>query len=354
MLGVRAISAPQRVVNALAPIRICDNGGWTDTWFAGHGNVLNIGVQPGVEIQVRVHAIGALPDRVVLNAQSYGDSYAFAPGELPGRHPLLESAVDDIGLPDDVAIEIDVASEVPAGCATGTSAAVTVALIGALDALTPGRMTLHEVAYAAHRIEVERLGNQSGVQDQLCAAYGGVNYIEIAPYPHASVSQLGVPDAVWAELEHRLILLFLGRPHRSTDVHERVIAGLERAGGTSPHLEELRHAAERARDAVDAADFVALGQAMIANTEAQARLHRDLVGIEARTAIDAARANGAIGWKVNGAGGDGGSLTVLCDPHPRAKRDLVRALHEADPQFRTIPIRLSRSGLRVWDVPAGR
>src|SRR5204862_143586 len=84
-----------------------------------------------------------------------------------------------------------------------------------------------------------------------------------------------------------------------------VIAGLERAGGSSPHLDELRRAAERARDAVDAADFVALGLAMIANTDAQARLHPDLVGTEARTAIDAARANGALGWKVNGAGGDG-------------------------------------------------
>jgi D-glycero-alpha-D-manno-heptose-7-phosphate kinase len=349
MLGVRDFPTPQRVVNATAPIRICDNGGWTDTWFAGHGNVFNIAVRPGVDVQVRVHAIGALRDRVVLNAKNYGNSYAFAPGELPGRHPLLEAAVDDIGVPDDVAIEIDVASEAPAGCATGTSAAVTVALIGALDTLTPGRMTLHEVAYAAHRIEVVRLGNQSGVQDQLCAAYGGINYIEIASYPHASVSQLAVPDAVCAELEQRLILLFLGRPHRSSDVHERVIAGLERAGGSSPHLDELRRAAERARDAVEAADFEALGHAMITNTDAQARLHPDLVGAGARTAIDAARANGARGWKVNGAGGDGGSVTVLCGPDPHAKRDLLRALHEADSHFRTIPIRLSRTGLRVWE-----
>jgi len=51
--------------------------------------VFNIGVQPGVDVQVRVHAIGALLDRVVLNAKSYGDSYAFAPGARPGRHPLL-------------------------------------------------------------------------------------------------------------------------------------------------------------------------------------------------------------------------------------------------------------------------
>ena len=91
---------------------------------------------------------------------------------------------------------------------------------------------------------------------------------------------------------------------------------------------------------------------MIANTDAQARLHPDLVSAQAQAAIDAARANGALGWKVNGAGGEGGSVTVLCGADPGTKRDLMRALHEADPRFRTIPIRLSRSGLRVWDAPA--
>ena len=353
MLGMRDARAPLRMVHAVAPIRICDNGGWTDTWFAGHGKVFNIAVHPGVDVDVRVHAIDARPDRVVLNVQNYGDSYAFSPGALPGRHPLLEAAIDEIGLPDDLSVEIDITSDVPAGCATGTSAAVTVALIGALDALTTGCMTRREVAYAAHRIEVERLGIQSGVQDQLCAAYGGINYIEISPYPNASVSQLSVPDPVWNELEQRLMLLFLGRPHRSSDVHERVIAGLERNGGTSAHLDELRRAAERARDAVDAADFVALGKAMIANTDAQAQLHADLVGAEARTAIDVAAAHGALGWKVNGAGGEGGSVTLLCGPEEDDKDALLRALHKADPRFRKIPIRLSRSGLRVWEDASG-
>ena len=39
-------NAPDRIINATAPIRICDLGGWSDTWFAGRGTVLNIGVYP--------------------------------------------------------------------------------------------------------------------------------------------------------------------------------------------------------------------------------------------------------------------------------------------------------------------
>src|SRR6476660_2833120 len=41
-----------RTIHSIAPIRICDNGGWTDTWFAVHGKVLNIAVQPSVYVQV--------------------------------------------------------------------------------------------------------------------------------------------------------------------------------------------------------------------------------------------------------------------------------------------------------------
>src|SRR5215218_9555747 len=172
--------------------------------------------------------------------------------------------------PPEYALEISIHSQVPAGASTGTSAAVSVALIGALDALTPGRLTQHQVAYAAHRVETQRLKLQSGIQDQLCAAYGGINFIEMSHYPYATVSQIQVPHTVWWELERRLALIFLGKTHSSSAVHEHVIAGLEREGAASPRLEALRHTAERSRDAIYAGDFTALGRAMTDNTAAQA------------------------------------------------------------------------------------
>jgi D-glycero-alpha-D-manno-heptose-7-phosphate kinase len=115
----------------------------------------------------------------MLYAENYGERYAIMPDQpAPDRHPLLEAAIEEIGLPDAYALEIAIYSAAPAGCSTGTSAAVTVALIGALDALTPGRLTPHQIAYAAHRVETELLKLQSGIQDQLCAAYDGINFIE--------------------------------------------------------------------------------------------------------------------------------------------------------------------------------
>jgi D-glycero-alpha-D-manno-heptose-7-phosphate kinase len=338
---------PLTVVRAVAPVRICDLGGWTDTWFAGRGKVFNIGVSPTVETSVEVHAIGTVPDRIALHVDNYGEHYSFEPGHGPQRHALLEAVVEEVGLPDGVSVVIRIASQVPPGAATGTSAATAVTLMGALDALTPGRLSPRQVAEAAHRVEVDRLGLQSGVQDQMCAAFGGVNYLEIDTYPRAAVSRVAVPPPIWDELDARLLLLYLGSSHASSAMHDRVIARLLREGQDSPQLEDLRRCAEGGRDAVRAGDLEGLGRLMIENTEAQARLHEDLVSEEARRAIDVASAHGSTGWKVNGAGGEGGSLTILWGADRAGREEMERALLDADTRFRLIPIRLSRDGLVV-------
>jgi D-glycero-alpha-D-manno-heptose-7-phosphate kinase len=342
---------PQRVINSVAPIRICDNGGWTDTWFAQRGAIFNIGVSPYAEVQIEVYPRAAVAERVIIQAENYGDRYALTP-EARGwlRHPLLEAAIERMRLPEELAVQVTIFSEAPAGASTGTSAAVAVALVGALDCLTPGRLSAHEAAYTAHAIEVEMLHRQCGIQDQLCSAYGGINYIEMFDYPHASVSQLQVPDDTWRELERRLLLVYLGKSHDSSQVHEKVIRELENAGPDCKQLTDLRQTAARSRDALLAGDFAGLGRAMSDNTDAQRRLHSDLVGHDASAVIEIARAHDAAGWKVNGAGGEGGSLTILAGALSHEKRAMIRAIMEQNSMYRPVPIYLSRHGLAVWQT----
>ncbi len=345
---------PLRIINAVAPIRICDNGGWTDTWFAEFGKIFNIGVYPYAEVQIEVFPVDVLPERVVIYAENYGERYALSL-EQQGwdRHPLLEAAIELMAAPKELSFQVTIFSEAPSGASTGTSAAVTVALIGAMDMLTPGRLTPHEVAYKAQSVEVDMLGQQCGIQDQLCSAYGGINYIDMFSYPRASVSQIQIPNSIWWELERRLALIYLGRSHSSSDVHVKVIRELEDAGPHCKQLVDLRATAEPSRDAVYAGDFEALGRAMAANTEAQRRLHSHLVSADADRVIEIAREHGALGWKVNGAGGEGGSVTLLCGERSSVKRSMIRAIEEENPLFQNIPIYLSRYGLRIWDKDIG-
>jgi len=341
---------PLKIINSVAPIRICDNGGWTDTWFAEYGKIFNIGVYPYAEVQIEVFKHNDQSDRVIIYAENFGEKYTVNPENLGwDRHPLLEAAIERMGIPDGFSFQVTIYSEAPSGASTGTSAAVTVALIGALDFLTPGRMTPHEVAYTAQSIEVDMLKQQCGIQDQLCSAYGGINYIEMFKYPYATVSQIQIPNSIWWELERRLVLIYLGKSHSSSKVHETVIKELEDAGPDNKKINDLRKTAEKSRDAIYGGDFQALGNAMIENTEAQIRLHPELVSWDAFQVIEIAKKHGAVGWKINGAGGEGGSITLLCNSISHVKRQMIKVIEESHKLFRSIPIYLSRQGLRVWE-----
>jgi D-glycero-alpha-D-manno-heptose-7-phosphate kinase len=215
--------------------------------------------------------------------------------------------------------------------------------VGALASARAEQPARRDVAYAAHRLEVDVLGLESGIQDHLSAAFGGINYLEIEPYPEATVRTL--PS--WDELSARLTLVFLGRAHDSSGLHRQVIENAaRRASGV---FSRLRDAAVAARDAVVARDLDAFGQAMIANTDAQGALHAGLVGADARRVIEVAAAQGAVGWKVNGAGGDGGSVTIL-SAGLEAKVAVEQRVAMLDVRYRVLPIQVSRAGLEVRGV----
>lgn len=341
----------KRIVNSVAPIRICDLGGWTDTWFAEYGVVLNLAVYPYVQCQMIVSPAAGRRGTVTIHAENYGERFVVDPSAADyDKHPLLEAAVRAMKVPTDLDIEVTIYSEAPAGGSTGTSASVSVALIGALNALTPDRMTPGEVAAKAHEVETLYLHLQSGIQDQIAAAYGGLCYIEMVRYPTARVSPLHLPNALWWEFESRLSLIFLGHTHRSSDVHLQVIRELEGAGPSCPKIEALRRPPVKGKHALYAGDWEAFGLAMRENTEAQMALHSSLVSRRARDVIEVARKHGALGWKVNGAGGEGGSVTILGGSSPSARRAMIREIETIDEGIRHIPIYLSRFGLRVWET----
>jgi D-glycero-alpha-D-manno-heptose-7-phosphate kinase len=291
-----------RTVTATAPVRVCDLGGWTDTWFARRGLVVSIAVRPGATARVTYHPSGTRPERVTVGAP-----------DLPGGPDALVWAVVE-HTAWDADLEIEVSSGVPPGAGMGTSAAVTVALLAAFDERAgPG-----ELAARAHAIEVGHLGREGGVQDQVAAAYGGVNRITIDPYPSTRVEPIPAPRG----LAGCLRTVYLGAPHNSDAVHREVIGAISAEGPSSLRLERLRRVAAAGYDALVAGDLGALGRAMTDSTDAQADLAPGIVGDDALAVVEVARATGARGWKVNGAGGGGGTVTVLlARPGDRAAFD---------------------------------
>ena len=85
------------------------------------------------------------------------------------------------------------------------------------------------------------------------------------------------------------------------------------------------------------------------NTDTQRQMNPKLVCDKFEQIIKTANKFGALGCKVNGAGGDGGTVTILCDGDMSRKRELACQIVKQMPGCEVIPIYLARHGLRVWE-----
>jgi len=328
------------IVKAQAPNRVLDFGGWTDTWFAGSGYVLNFAVSLYAQVII---ATRARPG-VSIIAQDFGEIIDIAePGAEPynGKHDLLKAAVNVMGIDK---LDAHVYADVPAGCGTGSSAAISVALIGALSMLTGEYYRPEQIGRLAHELETKELGIQSGVQDQVAAAVGGISYHTIDPYPRVTTSPVRLsPEIAW-ELESRLALVYTGERHLSSEVHEKVIADYQAGNpATRKAMDTLKTTPQLAASALWKGDFAAFAEIMNLNNSAQKALHPGITTDRIEEIEEVARLTGAIGFKINGAGG-GGSVTVLCETSRR--RQVEEKIKVAG--YQLLPCRFDWEGLRTW------
>jgi len=338
-----------RTIRSHAPVRINDIGGWTDTWYSKKGKVLNMAVSPGVEVKIKVFEnIEHEEKRVSVYAENFGDLFLVDP-EHPkyDQHPLLQAAINSIQIPRDFKLDIKIYSPIPAGSSTGTSGCVCLSLLGALDSLFSQHRSAKELASLAHRVETENLGWQSGIQDQICAAYGGVCFIDMYSYPHSNVSKLELSPQVEKALDDQLCLIYLGSGHSSSALHEEVIRFLEEKGSRFKPIDKMRELAMEAKDFLIQGDLHSFGKIMIENNECQRSLHPSLISGQAESVIQIAKKHQALGWKVNGAGGEGGSLTLLSAEEENQKTKMLEEINSLGKGIQSIPISLNLQGLGV-------
>jgi D-glycero-alpha-D-manno-heptose-7-phosphate kinase len=239
------------------------------------------------------------------------------------------------------AVKVQVRSEAPPASGLGSSAALGVAAIGALSRYQGRHLLVQEVARQSQLLEVEDLKLESGVQDQLASAYGGVSFMEVE-YPNARVLPVPLSPAVRYELEDRFVLVYTGRSHFSSAMHQKVINEADRHRG---NFDDLARAAVLGKEALLRGDIAAFAAAMNANWDAQKGLHPDITTPEIQTLHRAAFAAGAMGFKANGAGG-GGTVTILAGPD---QSHLVRrAVLELG--MTVLPAQIDTTGLQVWEV----
>ena len=334
-----------------APVRVADVGGWTDTWFGAPGRVCNLAVGPGVTVEVLaggrpgVRLALARPRRL-LRRQRHRT--------LPGKHPLVEQAIASLveTVDDPPGLDVSVRSAVPPGASLGTSAAVVVAVLAGIEValgrdLAPG----DELAARAHRVETDRAGRESGVQDHWAAACGGASLLAVGPYPDVRRTPIDVPSAARDALADRLVTVALGS-HDSSAVHREVIDLLVACGGGEhdharsvlppPGVARRRSRPRRWPPATSMPGRPRSPRPPTPRpTSTPAWSATPTVGRSTSHV-----AHDALGWKVNGAGGEGGSLTVLA-PDGDAAAALRSALAAADAAWTVPDLRPTDEGVRL-------
>jgi len=334
---------------ARAPVRFCDLGGWTDTRIVPRGAVLNFAARLYTYVTLGVKE-GA--GSVTLESLDTDERYSFHDirrMEYNGVLDLLKAAVARSGIETRRGglysirreISVQVRSDAPPASGLGSSAALGVAAMAALAAYHHRPMLPHELARESQLLEVENLKLECGVQDQFAAAYGGVNFMEVE-YPGARVFPLPLKPATRCELEDRFVLVYTGRSHFSSAMHQKVIA---EAARHKSDFDELASAAVAGKEALLADDLDAFAAAMNRNWAAQKNLHPDITTPEIEALHRAAFQAGASGFKANGAGG-GGTVTILVKRNLNAK---VRRIAE-DLGMVVLPALIDTTGLQTWEV----
>ncbi|WP_026369914.1 hypothetical protein [Kallotenue papyrolyticum] len=333
------------IIRSRAPVRIDLAGGWTDVPpFAERegGAVVNLTINRYTYASLHPRSDGAVRLRSA-DYNTYVEAETVRRLEYDGTLDLVKAALKRLQI--EGGLELITRADAPPGSGLGTSAALGVAVIGALNALQAERLSAHEVAALANRLEVEELGIAGGKQDQLAAALGGINYLEFGDHPPIS-SPLPVSAGVINELEKRLVLCYSGVSRLSGDIIQRVQqAYLQNEPRTCAALRTMRELARQVKSCLLAGELEALAPLLRDNWACQQALHPSVTNADVARLFAVAEANGALGGKACGAGG-GGCLVFFCEAD--RERDVREALRAAGGQI--IDFNIDRFGLQTWRV----
>jgi len=324
-----------REVITRAPVRICDIGGWTDTWFYPEGAIFNF----CIDLYSYIRIIENGKKIVRIFAQNLGkraEILNFKEIKFNGNLDLLKAAVKRMQI--EVGLDIYVRAEAPPGCGTGTSASVAVSLISALATYKGLHLNQNEIAKLAHKLEVEDLGLESGVQDQYAAAFGGINFMEIT-YPNVKIARISLDERRIFELESQFILVYLSS-RSSSKMHNAVIENYKKGDlNTLNSFDIMKECAYDMKKAINS-DIISIGNIMNRNWDAQKNLHPLMVNPLIKQAEKIAKSNGAIGFKCNGAGGGGTAIILSGRGHEFQIRKQL-----GEKGFKIIPFKLCFRGV---------
>lgn len=334
------------LIRAKAPLRLGFAGGGTDVppypEFEG-GCVLSA--------TINLYSFGTLRplpgDAIHLRSADLDMALEIAHGgqlAYDGNLDLAKAAVRRLGGEGVGGFDMFLHTDARPGSGLGSSSSLMVTVMGLLKEWRRLVLSDYELARLAHHLERKELGIPGGMQDQYSATFGGWNFIEFGAGGSVMVNPLRLPQDVSNELEHNLVLCFTGETRHAEGIIADQTARFER--GEQPSLQALRRQkalAVEMKNLLLRGQLQEFGGLLHEAWEYKKRMSPQITNSRIDQLYSAARKAGAIGGKLNGAGG-GGYMMFYCDFERRL--EVVAALEARGCQVRDFAF--EARGLQTW------
>ena len=240
------------------------------------------------------------------------------------KHPIIREALRmlDFKTPQ---VEITTLADIPAGTGLGSSGSFTTALLKALYAHRRWLITPSDLAKLACEIEINRLKEPIGKQDQYIAAYGGITCFEFHPDDSVNAYPLAIKMDTLFELEDNLLLFFTGFSRKAGDILEDQDKRTQQ--DDSEMLENMHHTKDlgmRIKKALEEGKPREFGSLMHAHWEHKKSRSKGMSNPQIDEWYELGMRNGALGGKLVGAGG-GGFLMFYADDRSKLREAMASA-----------------------------
>lgn len=244
------------------------------------------------------------------------------------KHPIVRECLRLMKVTSGV--EIASIADVPAGSGLGSSSSFTVCLLHAIHVLLGHYVTKESLAQEACHIEIDRLKEPIGKQDQYAASYGGLNFIRFNADGSVEVERL-MNNYEWvSELMCRLLVFYVGQPRAARDI----LADQQKSLTVdSFHIaKDMVGLTYEMRSAIMNGKLNLIGKILDEGWQLKKRLANNITTEEIEKIYSIGKAAGASGGKLLGAGG-GGFILFFCEPElqPAVRKSL--GLRELSIQF---------------------
>jgi len=252
------------------------------------------------------------------------------------EHPIVRECLQVTGVRR--ALEIVSMADLPAQSGMGSSSSFTVGLLHALYAMQGKVMSAEQLAEQACHIEIDRLHEPIGKQDQYIAAHGGLQFIRFNSDGTVFVDPVICKTEAREELNRRLLLFFTGMTRKASEVLSRQSA---RTDDHRPALRKLCEIACQLREVLSVGrDLNAFGRLLHEAWEIKKTLDPGISNSRIDEFYERGLRAGGLGGKLLGAGG-GGFLLFYCEPHRQG------SLRKELAELTEVPFRLDLEGTKI-------